>query len=287
MGSSPPTPPAERIAIVTGANTGIGKVTATELAKQGGTVILACRSEQRAAPALKEIEAAAPQAKLEFLELDLNSLAAVKKSAETFLATERSLHVLVNNAGLAGRRGITEDGFELAFGVNHLGHYLFTRLLLERLEASAPARIVNVASKAHYQAPGIDYEAARQHTKAVTGLPEYESSKLANVLFTRELARRLEGKSVNAYSLHPGVVASDVWREVPGIVRTVMKWFMISNEEGAKTSVYCASSADVADESGLYYDECQKKKASTVALNDELAAELWAKSESWVASFLA
>jgi NAD(P)-dependent dehydrogenase (short-subunit alcohol dehydrogenase family) len=164
--------------------------------------------------------------------------------------------------------------------VNHLGHFLLTELLIERLAATAPARIVNVSSGSHYQAKAIDYEAVRKPTKSVTGLPEYAVSKLCNVLFTQELARRHEPSSVSAYALHPGVIASDAWRRMPFPVRSLMKLFMKSTDEGAKTSLYCATSADVAGTSGRYYDACKEKAPSELA-TPELAAELWERSAAW------
>lgn len=264
--------------MVTGANTGIGRVTAVELAKRGGRVILACRSEEKTAPVLQEIERAGGNAS--FLKLSLDDLSQVRDAAAAFVARGEPLHVLVNNAGLAGQRGLTKDGFELAFGVNHLGPFLLTTLLLPRLlEADAP-RIVNVSSKSHYRAKGIDWEAVRRPTASTTGLPEYEVSKLANVLFTKEMARRQAGK-VKSYALHPGVIASDVWRGVPWGVRHVMKLFMKSNEEGAKTSLYCAASDAVRDDDGRYYDEERERKPSRVAEDAALAAELWSRSEAW------
>lgn len=269
-----------RTFLVTGANTGIGRVTAVELAKRGGRVVLACRSEEKAAPVLDEIKQAGGDA--DFLKLALDDLAQVRDAASSFLARNEPLHVLVNNAGLAGQRGLTKDGFELAFGVNHLGHFLFTTLLLPRLlEADAP-RIVNVSSKSHYRAKGIDWEAVRKTTASTTGLPEYEVSKLANVLFTKEMARRMGGK-VKSYALHPGVIASDVWRGVPWGIRHVMKAFMKSNEDGAKTSLYCAASDAVRDDDGRYYDEEREKKPSRTSEDPALAAELWKRSEAWTA----
>lgn len=272
-----------RVALVTGANTGIGRVTARELARQGAQVLIACRSPDKAQEALAEIRAANPQApRTECLALDLGDLASVRRCAEQFLALGLPLHLLINNAGLAGSRGLTASGFELAFGTNHLGHFLFTQCLLERLRASAPARIVTVASKAHYRASGIDWEALRQPTRALTGLPEYAVSKLCNVLFSAELARRLEGSGVTTYSLHPGVVATDVWRAVPAPLRWLIKRRMIDADEGAQTTLYCATAEQAGRESGLYYDRCRPKAPSALAGDTALAAELWRRSEAWV-----
>lgn len=266
-------------AVVTGANTGIGRATAQELARMGARVVLACRSEDKTRPVLDAIAAAGGQA--EFLHLDLADLAKVRASARALLDRCSTLDILVNNAGLAGAHGTTADGFEITFGTNHLGPYLFTRLLQPALERAPAARVVNVASTGHYRALGIDWEAVRRPTRTATAFPEYCVSKLANVLFTRELVHHVPA-TVHTYALHPGGVASDVWREVPWGIRHVMKLFMLSNEEGAKTSLYCATSDAAAGETGLYYDKCRVKKPSRLALDDGLARELWERSAAWV-----
>jgi NAD(P)-dependent dehydrogenase (short-subunit alcohol dehydrogenase family) len=196
-------------------------------------------------------------------------------------ATGRPLHALINNAGLAGQRGLTASGFELAFGTNHIGPFLLTRLLLDRLRTSAPARVVTVSSEAHYRASGIDWEAVRTPTATRTGWPEYGVSKLANVLHAQELGRRLAGSGVTTYALHPGVIASDLWRRVPWPIRPLIKLRMSSVKDGARTPVYCATSPDVASDSGLYYEDCRLKPAAAAA-TPELAAELWTRSDAWL-----
>ena len=193
--------------VVTGANTGIGKATALVLAQQGWRVYVASRSAAKGKAAVAAIKAAAGSSDVFFLALDLADLESVRSCAEGFLARGEPLHVLVNNAGVGGARGLTRQGFELMFGVNHLGHFLLTQLLLDRLTSSAPARVVTVASDAHYQARGIDWEALRRPARGITGLGEYAVSKLCNVLFSQELARRTAGTGVTTYALHPGVVA--------------------------------------------------------------------------------
>ena len=272
-----------RTFLVTGANTGIGRATAAGLASRGGRVYLACRSEEKGRAAAAAIVAATGNKAVTVLPLDLADLASVRTCAEQFLARDEPLHVLINNGGVAGRRGITPDGFELAFGVNHLGHFALTAALLDRLAGSAPARVVNVSSDAHYQARGIDFEAVRRRTASVTGMPEYAVSKLANVLFTQELARRLDDRAITAYALHPGVVASDIWRRVPWPVRPLLKLRMISTEEGARTSLYCATSPEVAQASGRFYEKSAEREASAVA-TPELAGALWQRSEAWIAA---
>jgi len=270
--------------LITGANSGIGYATATELARRGGRVFIACRSRTKGDEAAAAISAQAGIAadQVRTLTLDLADLASVRRCAVEFLALGEPLHVLINNAGIGGQRGLTKDGFELHFGVNHLGHFALTQALLPLLRRSGPARIVIVASDAHYQAKGIDFDAVRTRTKSITGMHEYAVSKLANVLFAQELARRLKGPEVAAYALHPGVVASQIWRRVPWPARQIMTRRMLTIEQGARTSLYCATSPDVAGESGGYYDDCKRAEPSTAA-TPELAARLWEYSEKWTA----
>jgi retinol dehydrogenase-12 len=274
---------AGRTFIVTGANTGIGRPTALELAKRGATVTLACRSEERTRPVLDEIAALGGRAS--FLPLDLGDLASVERAAKTYLDSGAALDVLVNNAGLAGQRGVTSDGFELQFGTNHLGPFLFTVLLLPRLRSGSAPRVVNVASRAHYRAEGIDWDAQRQTTRTISGFPEYCVSKLCNVLFTKELARGKAGPAVHSYSLHPGEVGSDIYRRLRWPLTVLIKLLLISNEEGALTSLHCATSPDVAGDDGLYYDKCRPKTPSTLAQDEALAKKLWQVSEEMVAPF--
>jgi len=273
---------AGKTALVTGANTGIGLVTARELARAGAKVWIACRSRDKGEAALGDIRTAVPGAELDFLPLDLASLASVRSAADTILASGDGLSLLVNNAGLGGAHGKTADGFEIHFAVNHLGHYLLTRLLLDRLKASAPARIVNVASTGHYRSKGLSWERLREPTRSRTGLPEYFDSKLANVLFAKALARRLEGTGVTACALHPGVVASDIWRRIPQPFRWLAMQFMLTNEQGAATSLHCATAPELGSETGLYYDACAPRKPSRLARDAALCEELWTRSAVWV-----
>ncbi len=273
---------AGRVALVTGANTGIGLVTARELCARGARVFIACRSEASGQAALGTIRQAVAGAQVELLPLDLGDLASVRRCAAAFLANNLPLHLLVNNAGLAGAKGLTASGFELAFGTNHVGHFLLTQLLLERIKASAPARIVTVASRAHYRVPAWDWATLQKPTATATALAEYGVSKLANVLFSAELSRRLQGSGVTTYALHPGVVASDVWRSVPWPLRPLIKRWMITVEEGALTTLHCATSPQAGGESGLYYDKCRVRTPSALGQDAALAAELWQRSEAWV-----
>jgi NAD(P)-dependent dehydrogenase (short-subunit alcohol dehydrogenase family) len=266
--------------LITGANTGIGLATASELAARGGRVYVACRSAAKGEAAVAAIKASTGNESVFFLPLDLADLDSVRACAASFLALGEPLHVLINNAGVAGRQGVTRQGFERAFGVNHLGHFALTTALLDRLVASAPARVVNVSSDSHYQARGIDFDALRRRGRGLTGMPQYAVSKLCNVVFTQELARRMSGTGVTTYALHPGVVASDIWRRVPWPFRKLITSRMLSTADGARTSLYCATSDEVAQDSGLFYDNCAKREPSPVA-TPALAAELWRCSQEW------
>jgi NAD(P)-dependent dehydrogenase (short-subunit alcohol dehydrogenase family) len=271
-----------RVALVTGANTGIGLVTARELARAGARVFLACRSEERARAASAEL--ARHGAASEYLPLDLGDFASVRRCAQLFLEKQLPLHLLINNAGLAGKRGLSASGFEITFGTNHLGHFLLTQLLLPRIRQAGGARIVTVASAAHYGVKELAFERLREPTRSRTAFPEYQVSKLANVLFSAELARRLAGSDVRCYSLHPGTVATEVWREVPWPLRSLAKLGMLSPEQGARTTLYCATAPELAPHSGRYYDECREKEPSKLAQDPALAAELWRRSEAWTAA---
>lgn len=272
-----------RVFLVTGGNTGIGYATALDLASRGGRVHIACRSPEKGQAAAASIAAATSRDLVSYLKLDLADLASARSAAAEFLACGEPLHVLINNAGVAGQRGRTADGFEIHFGVNHLGHFAFTRELLPALRASAPARVVNVSSMAHYAAKGVDFGAVRRPARTLTGMAEYSVSKLCNVLFTQELARRETGAGsrVDACALHPGVIASDIWRRVPQPARWLMTRRMRTTEEGARTSLYCATAPGLAGVSGRYYDDCQEKQPSKIA-TIELAGQLWDMSAKWV-----
>jgi NAD(P)-dependent dehydrogenase (short-subunit alcohol dehydrogenase family) len=274
---------ADKTFVVTGANTGIGKQTALELARRGARVILACRNQAKTAPVVEEIKRATGNADVEFAQLDLGDLASVRACADALLARDLPIHGLINNAGLVAR-GSTKDGFELVFGTNHLGHYLLTRLLLDRLRATPGARIVNVSSHSHYQAKRIDWDAVRAPTKTRIGLKEYEVSKLANVLFTKELARRLDGSGVTTYAVHPGQVATDAWRRIPQPFRTlfVRAMRMIPPSEGARSTLIAATSPELASQTGRYYDAKGREKAPNRLADDaELARQLWTRSAEW------
>jgi NAD(P)-dependent dehydrogenase (short-subunit alcohol dehydrogenase family) len=275
----------DTVAVVTGSNTGIGRATATSLARRGATVVLACRSEPKTRPVMEEMRASTGNDRVEFLALDLGDLASVRRAAADLLATDRPIHLLINNAGVAGQRGMTKSGFETTFGVNHVGHFLFTTLLLDRVVASGPARIVNVSSGNHFNATGIDFDAVRRPTRTFIGLKEYDVSKLANVLFTRSLVERLDPAAVSVFSVNPGPVATDVWRRMPGplyaIYRRVAR--LRSVEDGAQPTLHAATAPGIEAITGTYFDQdCRPKEVSRHA-TAELAEELWRRSSAWVA----
>lgn len=269
--------------VVTGANTGIGLATVEGLARRGARIVLANRSTERTTPVIEAIRTATGNDQLEHLPLDLTDLAAVRRAAAVLVERGTPVDVLIANAGVAGQRGITTDGFELAFGTNHLGHFLFVTELLPLLRAGTDSRVVMVSSDSHYNAEGLPEEVLRRPTRTITGMREYERSKLANVLFTQELARREHADVVAVHALHPGVIASDIWRKVPWPVRPIMTSRMASTEDGARTSLWCATSPDLVGATGGYYADCAAKDPSAVA-TPELGAWLWERSAEWTAA---
>lgn len=267
--------------VVTGANSGIGREVAIALADAGARVLLASRSRERTQPVVDEINAGGGGS-AEFVELDLASFDSVRRASDEILDSAESIDVLVNNAGVAGAHGLTDEDFELHFGINHLGHFLLTMRLLDRLRDSAPARVVTVSSVAHRRIDGIDFDAIRKPTKTWTGLDEYGVSKLANILFSAELARRPEASGLTTYAVHPGPVGTNIWRHAPFFVRPLIKLFTRSPREGARTPIYCAASPECADETGKYWVDEEVVTPSAAAQDQELAAELWEKSREWV-----
>ena len=271
-----------QVALITGGNVGIGRITAIELAKKGFKVVIAGRSLERTQPVLDHIKSLIVDEQAIFLPLDLASLASVRECAQLFLQLNLPLHLLVNNAGVAGLRGLTKDGFEMTFGVNHLGHFLLTQLLLKKMQSSGLSRIVTVSSRAHKRTAGIDWDALCQPTRSWTGIEEYAVSKLANLLFSAELAKRVQGTSVSTYSLHPGVVDTEIWRALPNWARPLLRLRgFLTPEEGARTTLHCAMHAP-QQESGLYYADSKPMQPAALGRNSELATTLWERSEVWV-----
>ncbi|KFV98822.1 Retinol dehydrogenase 12, partial [Fulmarus glacialis] len=272
-----------KVAIITGANTGIGKETARDLARRG-KVIVACRDIAKAEAAASEIRAETGNQQVIVKKLDLADTKSIREFAEKFLAEEKELHILINNAGvMLCPYSKTADGFEMHLGVNHLGHFLLTFLLLERLKQSAPARIVNVSSLAHHGGR-IRFHDLHSEKSYNRGLA-YCHSKLANVLFTRELARRLQGKSqrraeFTANALHPGSVRSELTRHsfVMMWLWKIFSFFLKTPWEGAQTSVYCAVAEELDSVTGQYFSDCQPAYVSPRGRDDETAKKLWSVS---------
>jgi NAD(P)-dependent dehydrogenase (short-subunit alcohol dehydrogenase family) len=268
--------------LVTGATSGIGKETALRLASLGATVIIGARDAVRGDAAGEEIRRRVPLAQVETVTADLSSLAQVHWLAEQVLARHERLDVLVNNAGVISmRRHLTADGLESTFATNHLGPFLLTNLLRGLLERSAPARVVTVSSAAHKQVRTIVWDELPSGAQAGRA-QSYPVSKLLNILFTAALARRLTGTGVTANCLHPGFVRSALGRDVTGVlgagVRLVLR-FRPGPATGAETSVYLASSPQVAEVTGGYFVKCRPAEPSALARDAQAAARLWALSE--------
>jgi retinol dehydrogenase 12 len=272
--------------IVTGANTGIGLETAAGLAEKGARVVLTARDMKKGAAAIDEIKERTPDADVEVMALDLSSLASVRSFARDFAARHPKLDVLINNAGLVlDTRALTEDGFESTFQINHLGPFLLTNLLLPNLEAAAPARIVNVASSAH-RGSKLDFDDL-QNENGYRSMKVYGRSKLSNILFTRELARRLEGTGVTANSLHPGTVRTGFGRDgdVSGLFAFGIKLiapFIKSPAQGAGTSIHVASAPELENVSGEFFVNSRVSKPSAAARDDDAARRLWEESAKLV-----
>lgn len=297
----------DRLYIVTGANSGIGLVTAGQLARQGATVVMACRRTDAGEAAAEGIRREFSTARIEVLPLDLGRIASIRAFVETFLARHRQLHGLVNNAGIMNAPlGRTADGFELQFGTNHLGHFLLTALLLDALKAAAPSRIVNVASLYHVHARGrvgaIHFEDPNYEERRYDGWEAYAQSKLANVLHAKELARRLAGTGVTAVSLNPGWVRTNLIRNtapvwLQNLLQPVLRYAggMIEPWEGAQTTLHCLLAPEVAEHSGAYYSQIglyhdRAARAggwpllspNPLAHDDRVAQRLWEISEGLV-----
>ncbi|XP_017026977.1 retinol dehydrogenase 12-like [Drosophila kikkawai] len=277
-----------KVFIVTGANTGIGKETVLEIAKRGGTVYMACRDMNRCNRARDEIIKETNNQNIFSRELDLSSFDSIRKFAAGFKREQDKLHVLINNAGVMHcPKSLTKDGIEMQLGVNHVGHFLLTHLLLDVLKKTAPSRIVNVSSLAHTQG-SINVKDLNSE-KSYSRIGAYSQSKLANVLFTRELAKRLEGTGVTVNSLHPGAVDTELLRnwgflqnDLGQLMIRPLLWTLFKTaKSGAQTSLYAALDTDLKNVSGLYFSDCKAKDVSKAAKNDETAKFLWAESEKW------
>ena len=275
---------AGKVCLVTGATGGIGLITAQTLAARGANVVLVSRSAAKCEQAVAQIKTETGNRQVSYLAGDLSSMAQVRSVAERFLAQHDRLDVLVNNAGAVfASRQVSADGYEMTMALNHLNYFYLTTLLLDRLLASAPARIVNVSSDAH-RIGRIDFDDLMSERR-YSSFGVYSMSKLANVLFTYELARRLEGSDVTANALHPGFVASNFGRSNGGVwnmFMPVVQLFAISPQRGAETSLYLAASPAVEGVTGQYFDKRRPVKSSPASYDVATQRRLWEVSEELV-----
>jgi len=263
-----------KVCIVTGANTGIGKETALGLARLGATVVMVCRDRERGEAAQREIKQKSGNSNVDLMLCDFSSQNSIRQFVRDFTERHHRLDVLINNAGVVLRQhSMTEDGLESTFAINHLGYFLVTNLLLDVLKKSAPSRIVNVASTAHkYGKLDISgWPTGRNYSS----FGAYANSKLANVLFTYELARRLKGSGVTSNCLHPGGVGTNLFRGLPAFMQTLIKLVTISPERGARTSIFLASSPEVEGVTGKYFARSKQQQSSVASRDEEAANILW------------
>ncbi|MDG6923311.1 MAG: SDR family oxidoreductase [Nitrososphaerota archaeon] len=270
-----------KVILLTGANSGIGKVTALELAKMGASLVLVCRNKEKGKEAVDEFVKKSGNSSIELIIADLLPQREVRRVASEFVASHSRLDVLINNAGTNFPSfGVTEDGIEQTMAVNYFTPFLLTNLLLGVLEKSTPSRVVNVASVGHFGGDLLLDNLTQDRRMGAQGFSAYQRSKLALVLFTYELARRLDGKQVTANCLHPGTIRTNIWAHA-GVASPLTRFaslFMKSAEEGARTSVYLASSPDVERVSGKYFDNRTPKRASEKTYDQSIALRLWEQS---------
>ena len=274
----------DKTVMVTGATNGIGKVSALELAKMGATVILVSRSAEKCEAVAKEIRQAAGHDRVVAMPADLSVQAEIHRLADQFLAAYSRLDVLLNNAGaIYTAREVSKDGVEMTWALDHLNYFLLTNLLLDALKAAPSARVVNVSSGAHAIGK-INFDDV-QFTKGYSSFKAYSQAKLANVMFTYELARRLQGTNVTTNALHPGAVSTGFGQNNTGLLSGMWKLFgkfTLSPEEGAKTSIYLASSPEVAGVTGQYFDKCKPVKSNAASYIEADQRRLWELSAGMV-----
>jgi len=279
----------DRVVVITGGNAGIGKPTVVALVDMGAHVVMACRDEKRATEAVKEIRALSGQYKVEYMNLDLADLNSVRRFGAEFRQKFDKLDILINNAGMmATPQSKTKQGFEMQIGVNHLGHFLLTNLLVDRLK-KARGRVVNVSSRAHLRGTmdlkDLFYEKGRKYSP----WGAYEQSKLANVLFSNELNRRMQGTGVTSNSLHPGVIKTELmrysynefswWQKSLYVLAQPALWLCFKDiQHGAQTSIYCAVSPKLQTVGGEYFSDCAVSKVNPLAKDEKLAKALWDES---------
>jgi len=270
-----------KICMITGANSGIGKATAIGLAKLGATIVMMCRNKDRGEEALEDIKKECNNGNFDLLVADLSTQKAIHQLVKDFKEKYQFLHVLINNAGVnLSKRVLTEDGIETTFAVNYLAQYLLSILLFDVLQASSPARIVNVASSVVAKTINFENLNGEKHYRQLNA---YGQSKLAIILFTYEFARRIEGTGVTVNCLHPGYVKTNLIRNFRKFVKYFYPFiglFMKSPKKGAKTSIYLASSPDIQGVSGKYFIKRKEVESTEVSYDEELAKDLWERSKA-------
>jgi retinol dehydrogenase-12 len=267
-------------ALITGAGAGIGRLAAIDLATRGYRLLLAGRTPAKLDATRQAIVDSGAAFAPECIDVDLADLSSVQRAARHVNDRAPQLDVLVNNAGVAGERGMSADGFERAFAINHLGHFALTLQLWPSLIASPGPRVITVASRAHRHAPDGAWDAVQGPTRSLTGIAEYGRSKLANILFAAELERRTRPWRVFSCSLHPGVLDTEIWRRLPGWLRRVNRWRLDSPESGCHAIVHAATEAP-DEANGQYLDGTIVRPPSALALDAALARQLWALSLEW------
>lgn len=271
--------------VITGANCGIGKETALDMAIRGATVVMACRDVQRSQSSLHEIREKSRNSNVFLMTLDLSSLESIRKFVDSFLSEYKQLHILINNAGVFFPfHQATSDGFEMNFGVNHLGHFALTNLLLERMVVSGAARIINVSSNAYKMCKELKLDGINTE-KDYKGYDAYGYSKLANIMFTKELSRKLEGTNVTSYAVNPGFVLTNITRNFKFKTwQLILFWLpqriiCKSVEQGAQTTIYCAVQEGIENQSGMYFSDCALYDVTDLAKDAGMSKKLWEFSE--------
>ena len=272
-----------KIVIVTGANTGIGLCTVIDLAKRGATIVMACRDMRKGEKALKKAKAESLSKDILLMHLDLSSLDSVRNFTKEFLSKYSKLNILINNAGVMACPYMkTKDGFEMQIGTNHFGHFVLTNLLLKALANGAPARVVNVSSSAHWMFGKMDFEDINYEKRSYDKMGAYGQSKLANVLFSKELHNKVKDHGITTYSLHPGWISTELVRHDTSFILInviVGSLYARTPVQGAQTSIYCAVEEGLEKHSGGYFSNCTLSTASADGRNDGYAKKLWELSE--------
>ena len=272
--------------LITGTTSGIGYETAVGLAQQNCHLFLANRSKEKTDVLIAHLKKVAPQSEVRFIPLDLSDLSSVQHAAEEFLSYQVPLDILINNAGILGKKGLTKDGYELAFGTNHLGHFLLTHLLRDVLSATPQSRIINVASNAHRSATFTSWDVLRTKASTFSAFSEYGFSKLANIWHINEIARLPEYQTITSYSLHPGVIKSDLWRHMPQPVGLLTSLPVLKTpKQGAQTTLFCALTNQVFP-NGQYFSDSKPASLSSLAQNTSLQKELWDLSMEAISPYL-